>query len=66
MEWLRDQVHGDVGIVSSSGRKGKQAAVSKEAKQSDGVTMSKRKKMGGGGSAPSLCSLFKKGGLASY
>jgi len=47
MEWLSDQVHGDVGIVSSSRRKGKQAVVNKKTKQSKGVTMSKRKKVGG-------------------
>jgi len=47
MEWLRDQVHGDVGIISSSRRKDKQAVVSKKAKQSEGVTKSKRKKVGG-------------------
>ena len=46
LEWLRDQVHGDVGIVSSSRRKGKQPVISKKAKQFDGGTMSKRKKVG--------------------
>jgi len=47
MEWLRDQDHGDVGIVSSSRWKRKQLVVSKKAKQSEGVSMLKRKKAGG-------------------
>lgn len=47
MEWLSDQVLGDVGIVSSSRRKGKQVAASTETKHSEGASKSKRKKVGG-------------------
>lgn len=47
MEWLSDQVHGDVGIVSSLRRKGKKVTVSKETKASEGASRFKRKKVGG-------------------
>jgi len=47
MEWLSDQVHHNAGIVSSSIKKGKQIVVSKDAQPSNGVTIFKRKKVGG-------------------
>lgn len=47
MEWLRDQVHGDASIVSSSRKKGKQVVLSKEGLPLYRVTVSTRKKVGG-------------------
>lgn len=43
LEWLSDQVHGDVGIVSSSRRKSRQVAFSTEPKHSEGASRFKRK-----------------------
>jgi hypothetical protein len=47
MEWLRNQVHVDADIVSSSRKKGKQVVLSKEGQPLDAVTDSRRKKVGG-------------------
>jgi len=47
MEWLRDQVHGNAGIVSSSRKKGKKVYVSKVSKHREVASTSRRTKVGG-------------------